>query len=268
MSCKRYIGSLTGLLCLCSFIGIAAADGFQVPRLRGPVVDQGGFLSASSERQIAAALMAVKRQGGTEIAVLTVKSLGGLTIEQASIQVAEQWQLGSADKDNGVLLMFAKQERRARIEVGQGLEGHLPDAHAKRIIDETIVPMFRAGNTEQGILLGVYQVAGRTNPELNLQQIFGAQRTAQHQRGSGRRGSGFGALIPLVFILLFIFGGRGGRRGRGGMAGGLLTGLFLGSMMGGGRRYRSGGFGGGGFGGGGFGGGGGGFSGGGASGGW
>jgi uncharacterized protein len=262
MSRQAIIGIVALLVGLCALIGSAVADTFQVPRLSGPVVDEGGFLSASAEQQIAAALTEIKRQGaGTEIDVLTVEDLGGLTIEQASIQVADQWQLGSADKDNGVLLMFAQKERRARIEVGQGLEGNLTDAHAKRIIDETIVPLFRSGNTDQGILLGVYQVAQRTNPELNLEQIFGAESTQWKKRQRSRGRGGFGFIIPIIFILLFIFGGRG--RGRGGRGGGLFTGLLLGSMIGGGRGYGGGG----GFGGGGFGGGGG-FSGGGASGGW
>ena len=233
-----------------------AADPFRVPRLSGPVVDEGGFLSAAARRQIAASLLEIKRQGGgTEIAVLTVNDLGGLTIEQAAMQVAEQWKLGSAEKDNGVLLLFSKQERRARIEVGQGLEGNLPDALAKRIIDETVVPLFRAGKMEEGILLGVYQIAQRTNPELNLQQIFGEQRTSWSK--NPRRGLGAGGLIPLLVLLLFLFLGRG----RGGLAGGLVTGMLLGSL-GGGRQGGGGGNFGGGSGGGG------GFSGGGASGGW
>lgn len=263
MTARGVITKLYLLAGLCLMSGMAVAESFQVPRLTGPVVDNGGFLSPAAERQIAAALMTVKRKGGgTEIGVLTVPDLGGLTIEQASIQVADAWRLGSDAEDNGVLLLVAKKERRVRIEVGQGLEGVLTDAHSKRIIDETIVPLFRSGDTEQAILLGVYQVAKRTNPELDLKQIFGAQASQWKQQPRSRGRTGWGAIIPLIFILLFIFGGRGR-----GMGGGLFTGLLLGSMMGGGRRYGGGGFGGGGFGGGGFGGGGG-FSGGGASGGW
>lgn len=247
--------SLLAVLCA-PLSSTPASEPFRVPRLSGPVVDEGGFLSPAARRQLTSALLEVKRQGGgTEIAVLTVSDLGGLTIEQAAIQVAEQWKLGSAEKDNGVLLLFAKAERRARIEVGQGLEGSLTDAHAKRIIDETIVPLFRSGNIDEGILLGVYQVAQRTNPELNLQQIFGQQRASWSKKP--RRGLGLGVLMPLIILLLVLFLGRG----RGGLAGGLATGLLLGSL--GGRRSGGGG----GSSGGGFGGGGG-FSGGGASGGW
>lgn len=256
MHCRRCIAFSVVLFAL---IGNAWADGFKVPRLSGPVMDNGHFLSRSAERQLTKALLEIKKQGrGIEIAVLTVQELGGLSIEQASIQVVDAWKLGSEEKDNGVLLMFAKKERRVRIEVGQGLEGVLTDAHAKRIITETIVPLFRTGNTNEGILLGAYQVAKRTNPELNLEKIFGAG-TGRWEKQRRRKG-GWVSLIPFFLVLLLVFGGRG----RGGMGRGLLAGMFLGSMMGGGRRYGGGG----GFGGGSFGGGGGGFSGGGASGGW
>ncbi len=265
MSLRRIAINLALLAGFCSPLAVVfAADRFEVPRLSGPVVDKGGFLAPAARRKITSALVELKRQGGgIEIAVLTVRDLGGLTIEQASIQVADKWKLGSEAKDNGVLLLVSKQERKVRIEVGQGLEGDLPDAHAKRIVDETIVPLFRSGHADQGILLGVFQIAQRTNPDLNLQRIFGPG--SRRWQRAPRRSRGFGGLIPVLFILFLLFSGR--RRGRG--AGLLLTGLLLGGM--GGRRYGGGGFGGGfgggGFGGGGFGGGGG-FSGGGASGGW
>ncbi len=228
---------------------------FEVPRLTGPVVDRAGMLSAGAERQISSALQRLRQQpGGAQIAVLTVPDLGDETIEQASIQVVDAWQLGSEAGDNGILVMVAEAERRIRIEVGQGLEGDLPDAYAKRIIDEAMTPLFRSGNVEQGILIGVYQIAQRVHPDLDVAPLFqGGQRGDRQTSHRTRRGGA--SLIPLLFLGLLLFAGRG--RG-----GGLLTGMLLGSMVG--RGYGGGRFGGGG----GFGGRGGGFSGGGASGGW
>jgi len=229
---------------------------FDVPRLTGPVVDRAGMLSAAAERQIASALQRLHQQpDGAQIAVLTVPDLGDETIEQASIQVVDAWQLGSEAGDKGILLMVAKAERRIRIEVGQGLEGDLPDAYAKRIIDEAMTPLFRSGSVEEGILVGVYQIAQRVHPDLDVAPLFqGGQR--RNWQTSHRTGRGGVALIPLLFLGLLLFAGRGRR-------GGLFAGMLLGGMVG--RGYGGGGFGGGG---GGFGGGGGGFSGGGASGGW
>ena len=217
---------------------------FDVPRLTGPVVDRAGMLSAAAERQIASALQRLHQQpDGAQIAVLTVPDLGDETIEQASIQVVDAWQLGSEAGDKGILLMVAKAERRIRIEVGQGLEGDLPDAYAKRIIDEAMTPLFRSGSVEEGILVGVYQIAQRVHPDLDVAPLFqGGQR--RNWQTSHRTGRGGVALIPLLFLGLLLFAGRGRR-------GGLFAGMLLGGMVG--RGYGGGG---------------GGFSGGGASGGW
>ena len=247
------------LLLLLLVVPSAPVHAFEVPPLTGPVVDAAGMLSAATQRQIADALRRIRDAKGSQIAVLTVPDMDGLSIEQASIQVVDAWKLGSKEKDDGVLLMVANKERRIRIEVGQGLEGDLPDAYAKRIIDESMTPLFRSGNPDQGILVGVFQIAQRANPQLEVEAFFAAgsrEWRTKHRRSRG--GPGFIPILVLVFLLL------AGRGARGGMFGGLLGGMLLGGMIG--RGYGSGSSGGG-FGGG-FGGGGGGFSGGGASGGW
>jgi len=226
---------------------------FDVPRLKGAVNDRANLISRKMEKSLEHSLAQFRKKGGAHIAILTVDDLQGEEIEQASIAVTDKWKIGNKDSDNGVLIMLAKKERKVRIEVGQGLEGALPDAYAKRIIDNAMLPLFRQGDFSKGILLGVYQVAQRTNPEI---KIF-SQRQTRNWRASRRDRGGFKSYIYIIlFILFFIFGGRS-------PFGALLLGASLG-----GRRYGGGGFGGGGFGGGGFSGGGGGFSGGGASGGW
>lgn len=248
------------LMAIALLVSTQSVWSFEVPRLTGPVVDKAGLLTPATERQISAALQSLRQQGGAQIAVLTVKDLDGLAIEDASIQVTDQWKLGSESADNGVLLMVAASERSMRIEVGQGLEGNIPDAYARRIIDDAMVPLFRAGNADQGILVGVYQIAQRAHPDIDVKPLFGSD--TRNWREGHRKKRGISGFIPILFILLLLFAGRR----RGGMMGGMLGGMLLGSMMGG----RGGGFSsGGGFGGGGgFSGGGGGFSGGGASGSW
>ncbi|MDP6979703.1 MAG: TPM domain-containing protein [Myxococcota bacterium] len=257
------------LVCLASglAIGLAifAADlavaEFRVPSLRGAVVDDAGMLSKSARTKIEAALHALAQRGKTQLAVLTMPSLEGLTIEQASIRVTDQWQLGDEKRDDGVLLMIARDERRIRIEVGQGLEGALTDAWTKRIIDEAMTPLFRAGDVDGGVMVGVFEIAKRTNPDVDLRaQLEGASRRSSRRERSRSTGSGSSSFPILLFILIAfaragIFGGYR-RRGR------YLWGApMIGGGMGGSRGGFSGGFGG-------FSGGGGGFSGGGASGGW
>jgi uncharacterized protein len=232
----------------------AGAGEFTVPALRSAVTDQAGILTPTTRQSLETALQQLKRAGGTQLAVLTVPNLAGLSIEQASIQVTDAWKLGSEEADNGVLLLVARDERRVRIEVGQGLEGALTDAYSKRIIDEAITPLFREGDMNGGVVMGVYQIARITNPDIDLLPYLQGQLRSSRQ--SGRTRSPWQSVFGFLLIAVVFSTRRGG----------FLPLMLLGGMGGlGGRRS---GFGGGGFGGGGFGGGGGGFSGGGASGGW
>jgi uncharacterized protein len=236
--------------------GHASAAEFEVPALRSAVTDQAGILSPATRQQLESALRQIQRVGGTQLAVLTVPDLAGLTIEQASIRVVDAWKLGSKKADKGVLLLVARDERKVRIEVGQGLEGALTDAYSKRIIDETITPLFKQDDMDGGVIMGVFQIARTTNPDVDLRPFLEGQL---RERRSGRTRSPWQSLFGIL-LMVAIFSTRRG----------MLPMMFLGGMaMGGyaGRRSH-GGFGGGGGGFGGFGGGGGGFSGGGASGGW
>ena len=241
------------LFSLLTLVSSRSDASFKVPPLRGPVNDYANMIDDKTETQLDRALRIFKKQsGGTELAVLTVPSLEGSSLEQASLDVVDHWRLGSREKDNGVLLFIAKKERRIRIEVGQGHEGNLSDAYAKRIIDEAMVPMMRSGNPSRSILIGVFQIAKRAHPEINMESLLGQKNLMQKTSRLDQKTFDFYFFLLLFFL---IFCGRGG-----------LLGFLIGSSLGGGRHY-GGGFGSGDFGGG-FGGGGGGFSGGGASGGW
>ncbi len=238
---------------------LASAE-FRVPSLRGVVVDDAGMLSSNTRKTVEAALHALAQKENTQLAVLTVPSLEGLTIEQASIRVTDQWQLGDEKRDDGVLLMIARDERRIHIEVGQGLEGQLTDAHAKRIIDEAMTPLFRTGDVDSGVIVGVFEIAQRTNPEIDLRaQLEGASGRASRRGRSRSTGSGLFPFLLFVLIAVARSGIFGGYRRRGRY---LWGAPMIGGGMGGSRGSSFGG----GFGG--FSGGGGGFSGGGASGGW
>lgn len=238
---------------------MAQGDSFVIPPLADPVMDEANLLSHRTEQALNQALRDLQTERGTQLAVLTLPNLAGLTIEQASIRVADQWKLGTEERDNGVLFLIAREERKARIEVGQGLEGDLTDAHSKRILDEAVLPLFKAGDFDSGVLVGVHQIVGYTNPDFDLQSHLQDVRMPRAQ-SAGR--VPVGNLFVLLFLIFLVWAlSRGGpprTRGRRG-------GIYWGSG-GWGRSSGGGGFSGGG--GGGFSGGGGGFSGGGASGGW
>ena len=147
-------GFLAFLLCW----SFAAAAQLAVPPLTGRVVDQTGTLSASDIAALDQKLKEFEERKGSQIAVLIVPTTAPEAIEQYGLRVAEQWKLGRKGVDDGALLLIAKNDRRARVEVGYGLEGALNDATARRIIDEVIGPKFRTGDFAGGITDGVDRI--------------------------------------------------------------------------------------------------------------
>lgn len=126
-----------------------------IPLLMSHVTDQTATLSVGEVTQLEQKLAAFEKAKGSQVAVLIVPTTHPETIEQYALRVAETWKLGRKGIDDGVLLLIAKNDRTLRIEVGYGIEGALPDAMAKRIIAEIIVPQFKAGNFAAGIDAGI-----------------------------------------------------------------------------------------------------------------
>ncbi len=134
---------------------VRAAD---VPYLSGRVVDNAEILSPATRDKLTAALKAHEQATGNQIAVLTVPSIAGESIEEYAGRVFATWQLGQKGKDNGVLVVIVPQDRKLRIEVGYGLEGTLTDVASSRIIRNLMTPQFKAGNYDQGTADGVLAV--------------------------------------------------------------------------------------------------------------
>lgn len=275
------------------------AQDFQaVPELNSRVTDLTNTLSSGQQKSLESRLEAFEKEKGSQVVVLLVPTTKPETIEQYSIKVAEAWKIGRGGVDDGVILLVAINDRKMRIEVGYGLEGAIPDAYAKRIIEQTIKPEFRSGDYYKGISSGVDAIMGLIRGE-DLPQY------TQSSDGRGFKASKYlHLLFPLVIIILSV-GHYFLKKALGKKWGALaffivifiivtilfnfIMGFVLSAIMtviwslpgnkGGGRGGRRGGGGmwigggggssfGGGFGGGGFSGGGGGFGGGGASGGW
>ena len=288
---------LCGIFAFLWLLSAVSGLALDVPPLRGRVNDYDGMMSPATERLLEATLERFEEAESTQIVVLTIPTLAGDALEDFSIRVAEQWKIGRKGRDNGAILVVTKAERKLRIEVGYGLEGRLTDAVSGRIIRSVIVPEFKAGRFEQGIINGVTAMS---------QVVQGEFEGAQGGRDAPRPETGAKSAV-FFFIVLFFLIGRLTRINRwvGVLTGGLLApvfgalsfsigwpyllflipvGLFFGFFVstlfyasGGGGGFPGGythggrhtsGFGGGFGGGGGFSGGGGGFGGGGASGGW
>jgi uncharacterized protein len=225
----------------------------KIPELWGtPVHDQANTLSAAFINQLEQQLKTFEDSTSNQIAILIVPSLKDEPIDDFTFRLAETWKLGQSEKDNGVLLFIAIEDRQVRIEVGEGLEGVLPDALCNQIIRNEIAPNFRQGNYEAGVQAAVNAMI----------MAIGGEYHAENQPARGRKGRGGSVWSTLIILIIIIIisrlrGGGGNHRGGGWSSGA--------GWYGGGFSGRSGG--GGGFGGG-FSGGGGGFSGGGSSGSW
>jgi len=129
-----------------------------VPDLSRRVTDLTATLGADQVATLESKLAAFEAQQGSQIAVLILPTTQPEDIDQFGIRVAEQWKIGRAKIDDGVILIVAKEDRKLRLEVGYGLEGAIPDAIAKRVIAETITPYFKAGDFYGGIDAGVQQL--------------------------------------------------------------------------------------------------------------
>ncbi len=141
-------------------LAFAAVCAFAVdiPYLTGRVTDNAQILSAEARESITARLKAHEEKTTNQIAVLTVPTLGGVNIEDYAASVFEAWKLGQMGKKNGILLLVAPLERRARIEVGYGLEGYINDGLAGGIIHNTLTPYFKKEDYDSGIEHSVREI--------------------------------------------------------------------------------------------------------------
>ncbi|MBW8754736.1 MAG: TPM domain-containing protein [Sphingomonadales bacterium] len=249
-------------LLLLGFLAVPAAAAPTFPALTGRVVDGANIIPPDVEARLDQKLAALEAQSHRQLVVVTLPDLQGYEISDYGYQLGRAWGIGTKAKNDGALLIVAPKERKLRIEVGYGLEGVLTDGMSSLIINQAIVPRFKAGDMPGGIEAGTDAIIHQlTLPPEEAQRL--AAQAQQQQRQSDQGGGGF----PFFFIVLFglffvlpiirsIFGGRRGRR--------YSSGGFVPVIWGSGSSSGSSGWGGGG----GFSGGGGSFGGGGSSGSW
>lgn len=247
---------LAGLGAASVLLAVGCVLASEVPYLGARVQDDAGMIPRDARERLEAKLRDHEARTTNQVAVLTVESLGGDPIEEFSMRVAETWKLGRKGRDNGVLFLVARRERKMRIEVGYGLEPVLTDAIGRRILDERVAPRFRAGDFPGGFEAGVDAV---------LAVLEGREPPATRGGGAGRSRVPAGifavAILAVFLTRVLLLAARRSPAGRSFLARhpGLAV-LAAPSRRGrgSGLRFRGGGFSGGG----------GGFGGGGASGGW
>jgi uncharacterized protein len=237
------------LLATIAAFAFALAAGYAAlsfPALTGRVVDDAGILSSSTRETLTTLLAEHEQQTRNQVVVVTLKSLQGTTIEQYGYQLGRAWGIGVKGKNNGALLIVSPSTHDVRIEVGYGLEGELTDAQSKLIIENVMLPSFRKGDYDGGVLNGT----------ITLLQVLGGHPSAnvtQTPAADERSGDPGGFHIPVFVIVivlwlifgrffwpLFFLGGLGGwGRGGGGFGGGF--GGSSGGFSGGGGSFGGGG---------------------------
>lgn len=211
------------------------------------VQDYAKVLSSQTKDTINAYSTAIADKTKAQIVVVTIPTLDGAALEDFSLALMRQWGIGDKEKNNGILLLVAVQDRQSRIEVGYGLEGALPDGLTGRIQDQVMLPLFKQGNYDKGIMQAYSTIANTvikeyklTTADLNVEHVATPQTNSQ----SSNLAAAFAALPWWIKLLLFVgfaglmivdqifFGGMilrtililfmrsGGRGGGGGFGGG------------------------------------------------
>jgi uncharacterized protein len=133
------------------------------------VTDSAGMLRPETIARLNETIGALERETDIEMAVVVIRSLDGLSIEEAAVKLFNMWGIGKKDRDNGLLLLWSTGDRRVRVEVGYGLEGVLPDAKVGAILDAYVIPAFKATKFDDGIVAGVNAlVAAARNQDVPL----------------------------------------------------------------------------------------------------
>ena len=232
----------------CALVSGPALAAPTFPPLTGRVVDNAQILSPAAETKLDGQLAALEQKTGRQLVVATLPSLQGYEIEDYGYQLLRTWGIGRKGENDGVILIVAPTEKSVRIEVGYGLEPVLTDALSSLIIQRAILPAFREGRFEAGVVAGTEAVVQQLGLPDGEAKALVAQAAAQGKAKTSTGGSG----VPLIFIIIVVFwvlsavlrafGGR--RRGRGGGLWWLLPLLLSGGGGRGGGGWCGGGGGG------------------------
>jgi len=226
---KRLFSAILVALLLMIVAGSALVSAQTFPDYQGFVNDYAGLLSTNAKAQLDAKLTQLEKDTSAEVAVVTIKSLEGDSVEDYAVRLFEKWGIGKKDKNNGVLLLVALDDRKMRIEVGYGLEPVITDGRAGRIRDEQILPRFKADDYEGGIIAGVdaieQYIRTGTPPapleENPVKSMFGGFEIA---------------FFILTFITVYLFGFMARSKsiwlgGIWGLVAGVILGLVLGGLV-------------------------------------
>ena len=187
---------------LLAFTLLSAEPAF--PELTSRVVDEASLFSAAQKAELESTLENHENNTSNQIVVVTLKSLDGYDIRDYGLELGRAWGIGQKDKNNGVLLIIAPNERKVSIEVGYGLEGALPDATAKSIIDQEILPYFKEGDYFGGAKFGVDAIISAIKGEYVPYEVESSSKSFKFTD----------LIMPLIFLFVFIAGPVFGKKNK------------------------------------------------------
>lgn len=173
----------------------ALAQSLTFPALTGRVVDEAGILDANTRAALEKISADLEATSSDQLVVVTLKSLQGTSIEDYGYQLGRHWQIGQKDKNNGVLLIVAPNERKVRIEVGYGLEGTLTDLISNFVIQNSILPRFRAGDFQGGINRGAQDIV----------QVLTGDAEEYKQRAAKANATQEMDPVEMIILAFFVF---------------------------------------------------------------
>jgi uncharacterized protein len=192
------------LICLLAGLSFVCDAGAEpsFPALSGRVVDQAQILDAAARTRIDSKLEQLESKTTTQLVVATLRSLQGYDIADYGYRLGRSWGIGQKGKNNGAILLVAPSERKVRIEVGYGLEGTITDAVSRLIIENAVLPRFRAGDFAGGVERGVDDLVLLLSGNA---EDFKRRAAEQQNRPSGTSGGVSFAFVVLLIAIWFIF---------------------------------------------------------------
>jgi len=194
---------------LLAFVAAPAIADPTFPALTGRVVDDAHILSPQTQSDLTAKLAALEAKTGRQLVVVTLPSLQGYEIEDYGYQLGRAWGIGQKGQDNGVLFIVAPNEHKVRVEVGYGLEGTITDALSSQILQTDVLPKFRSGDVEGGVVAGADALIAQLGADPATAQANLQQATAASQPHGAPFGAIFG-LIIFIIVISSLFRGHGG----------------------------------------------------------
>ncbi|MBN1467855.1 MAG: TPM domain-containing protein [Fusobacteriaceae bacterium] len=232
---------LSLMICLLLSLTIYGKD---YPNYKGFINDYANILDSQTENQLETWSKELQQKTTAEIGILTVDSLDGEDIESYANNVFRKWGIGNKEKNNGILFVVSKGDRKVRIEVGYGLEGVINDGKAGDILDNYVVPYYRDNNFGEGTVEGYKAIYSEIAKEYNIESEVSPKQLAQKQteeKSGGGSNIFFFLIVGIIIIIMNIIfpNSRGGRGGGSSWGGGSSGGSsFGGGSSGGGGSSR------------------------------